>query len=91
MSKNRKRENTNSQKEVITPLNIPVLMEQIKPSYKTVGTCRLSKSGQALSLKLYPENRYLHIRKRDIELIFSDVNNATVANIREYIPEAKEV
>jgi hypothetical protein len=86
MGKNRKRGNNLSEGGII-PLNTPVLIEQAKPNYQTVGTCRLSKSGQALSLKLYPENRYLHIRKRDIELIFEDVNHATVANIREYLPK----
>ena len=70
---------------------IPLLSAVLPPAYKTVGTCRLSKSGQALSLKLFPENRYLHIRKRDIGLIFEDVNRATVANIREYFPKEKEV
>jgi len=84
MSKNRKRE-SNEEEIKISPLTDGTNF--LQPNYRTVGTCRLSKSGQALSIKLFPENRYLHIRKRDIELIFEDINHATVANIREYLPK----
>jgi hypothetical protein len=60
-------------------------VEKRKPtSFKTVGTCRKSKSGNAISIKLISENRFLHVSKRDIELILLDENNVTVANVREY-------
>jgi len=53
-------------------------------SFKTVGTVRLSKSGNAISIKLIADNRFLHISKRDIELILLDSNHLTVCNVREY-------
>jgi hypothetical protein len=63
----------------------PVIIQEKKPTpFKTVGTCRKSKSGNAISIKLISENRFLHISIRDVELILLDENNSTVANVREY-------
>jgi len=63
--------------------------EKLKTPYKTVGTARISKSGNALSVKIIAENRFFHISRRDIELILQDINHATVANVREYdIPKS---
>jgi hypothetical protein len=89
MSKNHhpKRSDDKEVKEVSEnePLNPPVILQDRKPTpFKTVGTVRKSKSGNAISIKLISENRFLHISKRDIELILLDENNVTVANIREY-------
>lgn len=73
----------------------PVITVEKKPPtpFKTVGTCRKSKTGNAISIKLFPENRFLHIAIRDIELILEDKNNSTVANVREYekLENLKEV
>lgn len=68
----------------IEPLNTPILQEKNPTPFKTVGTCRKSKSGNAISIKLISENRFIHISIRDIELILLDENNSTVANVREY-------
>lgn len=88
MSKNHhpKRSDDTELKEVsdIEPLNTPVLQDRKPTPFKTVGTVRKSKSGNAISIKLISENRFLHISKRDIELILLDENNVTVANVREY-------
>jgi hypothetical protein len=88
MSKNHhpKRSDDKEVKEVekIEPLNTPVLQDRKPTPFKTVGTVRKSKSGNAISIKLISENRFLHISKRDIELILLDENNVTVANVREY-------
>ena len=83
--KNRK-EGNNPSEGKIEPLNTPVLKteEKQKTPFKTVGTVRLSKSGNAISIKLIQENRFLHISRRDIEFILSDINHATVGNVREY-------
>jgi hypothetical protein len=73
------------QKENNTIISTVEKVEEKTPTpFKTVGTVRLSKSGNAISIKLFPENRFLHISKRDIELILIDKNNSTVANVREY-------
>jgi hypothetical protein len=55
-----------------------------KTPFKTVGTVRLSKNGGAISIKLFADDRFLHISKRDIELILMDENHLTVCNVREY-------
>jgi hypothetical protein len=70
--------------EQIEPLNTPVLQEKKPTNFKTVGTVRKSKSGNAISLKLFAENRFLHISIRDIELILTDKENLIVGNVREY-------
>lgn len=83
MSKNHQRKTSNN--IIVGNVASPVLVEEKKPtSFKTVGTVRRSKSGNAISIKLIAENRFLHISKRDIELILLDENNSTVANVREY-------
>jgi hypothetical protein len=71
---------------IIGVASSPVIIQQEKKptNFKTVGTCRKSKAGNALSIKLFPENRFLHIAIRDIELIIDDKDNSTVANVREY-------
>jgi hypothetical protein len=88
MSKNHHPKRSDDEvKEVgkIEPLTPPVILQDKKPTpFKTVGTVRRSKSGNAISIKLISENRFLHISKRDIELILLDENNTTVANVREY-------
>jgi hypothetical protein len=58
-----------SKKEEIEPLNTPVLQDKKPTPFKTVGTVRKSKSGNAISIKLIAENRFLHVSKRDIELM----------------------
>jgi hypothetical protein len=68
----------------ITPLNTPVMQEKKPTNFKTVGTVRKSKSGNAISLKLFAENRFFHISIRDIELILTDKENLIVGNVREY-------
>ena len=85
MSKNHVKTSKKEETHII-PSNpaSPVMQEKTPTPFKTVGTVRLSKSGNAISIKLFPENRFLHIAKRDIELILIDKNNSTVANVREY-------
>jgi hypothetical protein len=68
----------------IEPLNTPVLQEKKPTNFKTVGTVRKSKSGNAISLKLFADNRFLHVSIRDIETILNDKENSYVGNVREY-------
>lgn len=55
-----------------------------KDPFRTVGTVRLSKSGNSISIKLIAENRFIHISKKDIESILIDEHKKTVANVIEY-------
>jgi hypothetical protein len=74
-------------KPVKQEVKIPPLQQPVKKtSYRIVGTARISKSGQALSIKLIEgvNNRYLTISKSDLIRIFTDGNNQTVADVREY-------
>ena len=85
--KNRNQRSKEPQKEA---QNISISVENItveKPitPYRTVGTVRRSKNGKAISIKLFPENRYLHLSIQDVERILDDENNQTVGNVREYI------
>jgi hypothetical protein len=87
MSKNRKRTSETTPENNIIAGNVapPVSIQEKKPTpFKTVGTCRKSKSGNAISIKLISENRFLHVSIRDIESILDDEKNVTVANVREY-------
>ena len=87
MSKNHRKRPSNFNEVSKTPLNSETVIEKEtkKPTpFKTVGTVRLSKSGNAISIKLISDNRFLHISKRDIELILMDSNHLTVCNVREY-------
>lgn len=69
---------------MIEPLNTPVIQEKKPTNFKTVGTVRKSKSGNAISIKLFAENRFLHVSLRDIETILNDKENSYVGNVREY-------
>lgn len=85
VSKNHQRKTSEVKEEnKISPLNTPILKEKPPTAFKTVGTVRKSKSGNAISIKLFEEGRFFHISIRDIELIISDTQNVTVANVREY-------
>lgn len=59
-----------------------------KPSnpYHVVGNARLSKTGQSLSIRLNENGhyRYLTILKTDIIALFTDENQNSVCNVREY-------
>lgn len=77
--KQRKTSNT-----IKTPEKTETSTDKKPTPFKTVGTVRLSKSGNAISIKLIADNRFLHISKRDIELILMDSNHLTVCNVREY-------
>lgn len=82
MSRSRKRRA--GSKEPVSSEGGVKTIEKPKTNFRTVGTARISKSGNALSIKLINEGRFLHISKRDIESILLDVNHTTVANVREY-------
>jgi hypothetical protein len=85
VSNHQKRKKEGNNQEEITPLNISVEKKvENSTSYKTVGSVRKSKNGNAISIKLFPENRYLHISIKDVERILTDTNNETVGNVREY-------
>lgn len=89
MSKKQKRTSESStEKETNAIAGVTTSPKVEKPKektpFKTVGTVRLSKNGGAISIKLFPENRFLHISKRDLELILMDENHLTVCNVREY-------
>lgn len=64
----------------------PVISNEQRESnpYEIVGTCRMSKTGKSLSIKLGngKEARYFSISKYDIESVFH--NPLTVADMREY-------
>lgn len=77
---NKTEENNNPQIFVVTE----VKNTENPTPYKTVGSVRKSKNGNAISIKLFPENRYLHVSIRDVERILTDANNETVGNVREY-------
>lgn len=81
MSKNQRNQSNTPDTPTVAS---PVMQEKKPTSFKTVGTCRKSKSGNAISIKLISENRFLHVSIRDIESILIDENNSTVANVREY-------
>lgn len=68
----------------IVPVEVPVLQDKKPTSFKTVGTCRKSKSGNAISIKLFEENRFLHISLKDAESIITDETNSVIGNVREY-------
>lgn len=72
------------EESAIEPLNTPVLQEKQPTNFKTVGTVRKSKTGNAISLKLFADNRFLHVSIRDIETILNDKENSFVGNVREY-------
>jgi hypothetical protein len=83
--KNRKEESKEEKPQPNTFIPPEIVTEKPKANnYRTVGTVRLSKSGNAISIKLIAESRFLHVSRRDIELILMDINHATVANVREY-------
>lgn len=82
--RNQPTSNVGKEDNKILPLNTPVLQEKKPTNFKTVGTVRKSKSGNAISIKLFIENRFLHISIRDIEIILNDKENAYVGNVREY-------
>lgn len=82
--------------EVKIPPNpvIPVKPVQASNPYRIVGQCRLSKSGGSLSIRLSEgglnQYRYLTILRRDLVALFTDGNNLTVADVREYDNPVKE-
>jgi len=84
MSRKQKSSASNDKSEKIAEINIPVIQDKKPTPFKTVGTCRRSKSGNALSIKLFEENRFLHISLKDAELIINDDTNSIVGNVREY-------
>jgi len=87
MSRSHKNRKDESKEDKPQPTFIPPEIVTLKPkttAFRTVGTVRLSKSGNAISIKLLAESRFLHISRRDIEFILLDINHATVANVREY-------
>jgi hypothetical protein len=82
----RKQRNQQSNVGKIAPIEVPVLQDK-KPTptpFKTVGTCRKSKSGNAISIKLFEDNRFLHISLKDAEAIITDETNSVIGNVREY-------
>lgn len=83
---NQKRKKEGNNQEEIEPLKISSEKQNEKNQtpYRTVGTVRKSKNGNAISVKLFPDNRYLHISIKDVERILTDENNQTVGNVREY-------
>jgi hypothetical protein len=84
MSRKQRNSASNDKTEKIAEINIPVIQDKKPTPFKTVGTCRRSKSGNALSIKLFEENRFLHISLKDAELIINDDTNSIVGNVREY-------
>lgn len=84
MSRKQKSQASNIVPEKIAEIVIPVNQDKKPTPFKTVGTCRRSKSGNALSIKLFADNRFLHISLKDAELILNDDTNSVVGNVREY-------
>lgn len=87
MSRSRKRKGeskSNPSEETVKTIEKLEKPEKPKTTFRTVGTARISKTGNALSIKLLNEGRFLHISRRDVESILVDSNHSTVANVREY-------
>ena len=70
----------------IKSLNIKVEQKEkiMSSNYKNVGTVRMSKTGNAISIKIFDSGKFYHISRRDIELLLEDMNHCTVAHVREY-------
>ena len=84
MSRKQKSSVSKDSPDKIAEINIPVIQDKKPTPFKTVGTCRRSKSGNALSIKLFDDNRFLHISLKDAELIINDDTNSIIGNVREY-------
>jgi len=84
MSRKQKSQASKDTPVEITELVIPVNQDRKSTPFSTVGTCRRSKSGNALSIKLFADNRYLHISLKDAEAILNDDTNSVIGNVREY-------
>lgn len=66
----------------------PVILPKPENSFRVVGSCRLSKTGQSLAIKLnatdkHPES-FVNISRKTLISLFNDENALSVGNVIEY-------